>query len=163
MEKAEGPMWLHCNIGIETALVPSYSHLWLSRSGLNMTGDVSIHSVTGEKINTKCSTQWVSLLLIMSNSWFWEPFFPLPLMFIFLFVITEEKYPGKPAFKLFSPAHRWICGWAQRFGLSTQIHCCSLTSQLEGLIRVVHHCVGLLYANIFLPNSLCASSEILHQ
>lgn len=75
---------------------------------------------------------------------------------IFLFVITEEKYPGKPVFKLFSPAHRWICGWAQRFGLSTRIHCCFLTSQLEGLIRDVHHCVGFcMQTSFFLTPCVC--------
>lgn len=72
---------------------------------------------------------------------------------IFLFV-TKEGWgwgdPGKPAFKLFSPAHRWIRGWAPRFAVRTRMHCCSLTSQLEGLIRDVHHCVTFCMQTSFL-------------
>lgn len=133
---------LQCTLAIETFCIHSYNQ-WLSSRALNMTGDYSVHHVTGEKINTECSTQWVSLQLIMINLRFRERSFTLPYLFLWISCSyslwirknTQEKVLSNYFFQL---AYVGV----QHLAPSTRIHRCSRTHRLESLIRDVHHCVG---------------------
>lgn len=151
-KKAEGPMWQRCGTAMETPLIPSYNRPWLSRSGLNMTVDV-----TGDEINTQMFNSVSFITAYLEHLLILGAFFTFPWMFLqksFFYLLQRRGWgwgdPGKPAFKLFSPAHRWIRGWTRRFAVRTRMHCCSLTSQLEGLIRDVHHCVTFCMQTSFL-------------
>lgn len=106
----------------------SYNHEWLSRRGFSMTGADSVHRVTGEKINTKCTTQWVSLLIIMINLRFSERSVALP--YLPLWISCSYKW-GKINCKTYIQCD--FCQLAggyvgvKRLAPSTGIHRCSPT------------------------------------
>lgn len=101
MEKAEGPLWLLCTLAIETHLICSYSHQWLSSRSLNMTGDDTWHC---SKSIPNVHLSDFMYVPIMINLQLLHSF----LMDIMLLLISEEN--RKTYFQTNFPACRSVCG-----------------------------------------------------